>query len=279
MYRRRRPGRVLAIRVPIALIAIGALLGSALAYAQTRTEGRGAHGGPGRKAAKKPRFRPPPRPQLIEVPDGDAIGPSAQFRFRVAPREGEAAGAPSEGSEPAAPVPRPRRFECRLDGGDWERCASPRRLADLQPGDHSFAVRALDRRGRSGPAARHAWAQPAPQRFTVESLGAPPAELMPGAPAQPLPVRIANPNPVPIEVTSLTVAIATDPPGCPSDPNFELIPAGVSPSAPLSVPPGGSVSLPAAATAPAIALRELPRDQNACQGAALPLVFRGEAHG
>jgi hypothetical protein len=122
--------------------------------------------------------------------------------------------------------------------------------------------------------------QLAPQRFAVDPLGGPPAELMPGAPAQPLPVRITNPNPVPIEITILTVAIATDPPGCPSDPNFELIPAGVSPAAPLSLPAGGSVSLPAGtATAPAIALRELPQDQNACQGATLPLVFSGEAHG
>jgi hypothetical protein len=277
MDRRLRPGRVRAIRAPIALIAIGALLGSAVAYAQTRSD-QGPRGA-GHKTAKKQRFRPPPRPRLIEAPGPTSIGPAAQFRFHVAPRAD--AGAPGEDSGPAAdPVQRRRRFECRLDGGDWQGCASPRRLAGLEPGDHSFAVRALDRQKRHGSAAHYAWVQLAPQSFTVEPLGGPPAELMPGAPAQPLPVRISNPNPVPIEVTGLSVTIAADPPGCPSDPNFELISAGVSATAPLTVPPGGSVSLPAAGVAaPAIALRELPQDQNACQGATLPLAFDGQAHG
>jgi hypothetical protein len=104
--------------------------------------------------------------------------------------------------------------------------------------------------------------------------------MLPGDPPQPLPVLISNPNSVPIEVTSLTVAIAVDPPGCPGDPNFELLPASASPSAPLTVPAGGSVNLPSpAVSAPAIALRNLPVNQNACQGARIRLVFSGQAHG
>lgn len=101
---------------------------------------------------------------------------------------------------------------------------------------------------------------------------------MPGAPPQQLPVRIGNPNPTSIEVTSLTVAVAPSPPGCPADLNFAVAPADLTPAAPLSVPAGGSVSLPAAA-APTLALRELPSDQNACQGATVHLVFSGEARG
>jgi hypothetical protein len=275
MSRRPRPGRALAIRAPIALIAVAALLGSALAYARTQAEPRGVRGD-GSRSAKKQRLHLPPRPRLIETPDRTSVGATAQFRFHVAPR----ADSPAKGLEPATAEQRWRRFECRLDGGKWKTCASPRRLSDLRPGDHSFAVRALDRRDRQGPAVHYTWAQLAPQRFTVEALGGPPPELMPGAPPQPLPVRIGNPNPAPIVVTALTVAIASDPPGCPADPNFELIPAGVSPAAPLTIPSGDSVSLPTtAATAPAIALRELPRDQNPCQGATLPLVFSGQAHG
>jgi len=279
MSQRPRPDRASAIRALIASTAVAALLGSAFAYAQTRSVGQGKHDDRGRGAKKQRRL--PPRPRLIETPTPATVGASGQFRFHVAPRAGAPAeGGPSEGAGAPAPEQRWRGFECRLDGEDWVRCASPRRLRDLQPGDHSFAVRALDRDERHGPAAHYGWAQLAPQRFTVEPLGEPTAELMPGAPAQPLPVRIANPNPVPIEVTGLTVAIAADPPGCPSDPNFELAPAGISPAAPLSLPPGGSVGLPSAGVAaPAIALRELPIDQNACQGATLPLVFSGEAHG
>ena len=104
--------------------------------------------------------------------------------------------------------------------------------------------------------------------------------MLPGDPPQPLPVLIVNPNSVPIEVTSLTVAIAEDPPGCPGDPNFELVPASASPSGPLTVPAGGSVSLPSArVSAPTIALRSLPINQNACQGARVQLTFSGQARG
>jgi hypothetical protein len=54
--------------------------------------------------------------------------------------------------------------------------------------------------------------------------------------------------------------------------------SNLTPASPLSVPPGGSVDLPAAA-APTIALRELPSDQNACQGAIVSIAFSGEARG
>lgn len=273
MHRRPRPGRPFGARALFALLALGALTVSAVAYAQTRSEGRSGRSDASKGPAKKAR---PPRPRLIEVPPAPAIGTTAQIRFHVAPRPDGRSGT----AGPGAPVVRWRRFECRLDGGDWESCTSPRRLADLEPGDHAFAVRALNRRGRHGPAAHYEWRQLAPQRFTIDLLGPPPDDLMPGEPAQPLPLRIANPNDAPIEVTAIAVAIATEAPNCPSEPNFELTPSSVSPAAPLWVPAGGSVTLPSTgATAPAIALRELPVNQNACQNAEVPLVFSGEAHG
>ena len=42
-------------------------------------------------------------------------------------------------------------FECRLDGGEWAGCASPRELADLADGGHSVSVRAVDRAGNADP--------------------------------------------------------------------------------------------------------------------------------
>jgi hypothetical protein len=281
MRRRKHPGRLRAARVATALIAIGSLIATALAYAQAQPdlEGRRPVDDAKTKTAKK-QSPEPPRPSLIEAPGEAAVGPEAQFRFHVAPRVQPPAGHGPTSAARAVPSRRWRQFECRLDRGAWEICGSPRRLSNLTPGDHAFAVRALDRRGRHGAAAHHAWTQLAPQRFAIEPLAEAPPELMPGEAPQPLPVRIVNPNPVPIAVTRLTVEIASDPPGCPADPNFELVPSSASPAAPVGVPAGGSVELPAgAATAPAIALRELPRDQNACQGATLPLVFRGEAGG
>jgi hypothetical protein len=115
-------------------------------------------------------------------------------------------------------------------------------------------------------------------QFTIEPQVRSLEALMPGAPAQPLPVRIGNPNPVPVEVTGLTVAVAPDPPGCPGAPNFAITPSGLTPAAPLGIPAGGSADLPPSA-APTLALRELPIDQNACQGATVHLVFSGEARG
>lgn len=140
-------------------------------------------------------------------------------------------------------------------------------------------MRALGRRGNPGRAVHFSWQQLEPKPFSIEPRGTTEG-MLPGDPPQPLPVLIFNPNPVPIEVTSLTVALAEDPPGCPGNPNFELTPASASPSAPLTVPASGSVSLPSATvSAPTIALRNLPVNQNACQGARVQLALSGEAHG
>lgn len=43
------------------------------------------------------------------------------------------------------------RFECRLDGGDFEACSSPQRYDGLSEGGHLFEVRAVDRTGNADP--------------------------------------------------------------------------------------------------------------------------------
>ena len=48
-------------------------------------------------------------------------------------------------------------FECRLDGGLFAPCVSPRVLTGLAQGPHTFRVRALDAAGNASAAASRAW--------------------------------------------------------------------------------------------------------------------------
>lgn len=202
----------------------------------------------------------PPRPLITRHPLRVSTASTAGFAFRAAPGVS--------------------RFQCRLDGGGWRACRAPVVFRGLAAGVHRFSVRALNRLGRSGAAARFGWRLLEPKPFSIEPRLSGLDALYPGAPPQALPVVLENPNPVPILVTGLRVAAGADPPGCDSAANLALTPASASPSAPLVVPAGGAVSLPSADVAPpAIALRDLPVSQDACQGARFPLKFSGEAHG
>ncbi|HET6166547.1 MAG TPA: FG-GAP-like repeat-containing protein [Marmoricola sp.] len=42
-------------------------------------------------------------------------------------------------------------FQCRLDAGVWQTCQGPRAYAGLHSGQHTFAVRAIDRAGNTDP--------------------------------------------------------------------------------------------------------------------------------
>jgi hypothetical protein len=239
--------------VPGVLLALGAaacLAGLAYAVAPAGERGR---------SERKP---PPPtwRPTISQHPDKTAVATTARFEFSAGRRA--------------------QRFRCSLDRRRWHPCQTPVSFVKLSPGRHSFAVRAFDRRGRASAVARFRWRLLAPKGFAIlpqlTGIGA----LYPGAPATPLPLRIENPNPAPIFVTSLRVATVADPPGCAAATNLLLSAAGLSKARPLRVPAAGSANLPAAGiSAPAIQLRDLPVNQDACQRAQFPLSFSGEARG
>jgi hypothetical protein len=293
--RRIAAGRARAIKVILALVAASACLG-AVAYAATRPEGPVAGLGGSKPIITTPHGAGAPRgtggerllrPRFIEYPANSSLA-DPQFRFHVPPRpqatdQSSPGSSPSLGSDQPAPS---RRFQCRLDDGGWRACGSPYRLGGLVPGRHAFAVRAFNRAGLAGPVVSYSWQYSKPQEqeqadpkpFTIELRGEL-EHLYPGDPAQQVPVRIANPNSVPIEVTTLTVDISGDPPNCPVG-NFALTPSSVSPTAPLTVPAAGSVNLPTEKiAAPSISMLNLPVNQDGCRGTEVPLAFDGEAHG
>lgn len=246
----QRGGRT--TRALAALVVVVACLG-AVAYAAERPR-------PSRDPSSHPAGPAPLRPRIVKHPAAVSTATTVSFAFTV--------------------VPAGSRFRCRLDDKSWKSCRTPAVFAGLAPGSHEFAVRAVSRLGRPGPAAGFRWTLLKPRPLAIEPRFSGLGAFFPGAPAQPLPLLLRNPNPVPILVTKVQVTVSADPPGCDGAANFELIPASPSPRAPLRLPAGGSLGLPSAtATAPAIALRDLPVNQDACQGAALPLSFRGEARG
>jgi hypothetical protein len=268
---RRAARAIIALAVAVACLGGVAFAATGLDRAKPVEE---------KSAADRPRSASdgPPRPSLIEVPAAVGVDPDTQFRFHVAPPQAQP-GEPAP-RVPAQPAASRRRFECRIDDGEWSPCSSPHVLVGLETGLHSFAVRALNRRDQFGKAAHYRWTQLEPMEFTIDPLFGELPELMPGDPAQQLPVRISNPNPAAIEVTSLTVSVVPDRAGCAADPNFAVTAAGLASEAPLTIAAGESATLPTAtAEAPTLALRELPVDQNSCQGASLHLVFSGEARG
>lgn len=268
------------VRTILVLTSVTGCLGAAVAFAQS-DKGAGLAdrvpiGSPPGAPGTPRNEAPPPRPSLIEGPEATSALADTRFRFHVPPK--------SARSDPESPAPAPaatkpkRRFQCRFDGGGWRACSSPHQLGAISAGAHAFSVRALSRTGAPGPAASHSWQQVDPKPISIAAGDAAEA-LYPGFPPQPLAVTVGNPNDVPVEVTRLTVELASDPPSCPAE-NFRLNPSTASPDLPLLVPAGGSVRLPSGAvSAPSIEMLNLPVNQNACHGAKLDLVFDAEAHG
>ncbi len=83
-------------------------------------------------------------------------------------------------------------YECRLDGGAWNPCASPKDFTGLADGSHTFEVRAIDTTGTVDPT-------PATYLWTIDTAGPP---VTPEPPAKPT----ANPRP---ELTFTTEPGAT----------------------------------------------------------------------
>ena len=121
----------------------------------------------------------PPETTISEGPSGTSPLDSALFRF--------------SGSDNSLMEV---EFECRLDGGAWTACVSPRSYNNLATGAHVFEVRAIDHAGNVDPTpARRSWTyQPLPPGVAPETS------------------IDAGPDPVTV-TTSATFRLAADEPG------------------------------------------------------------------
>jgi hypothetical protein len=258
--------RVLALRALAALAGI-AMVAAAASYAASvpRHDGRQVRDLPGKtiggSAARgaAPRGSRPAAPAILAHPPAVSTSAGAFFRFTVPP--------------PAS------RSECRLDRRGWRTCGSPVTYASIAIGRHVFRVRAVAAGGRRR-ASRFAWERVETKPFSVVPELSGLEALYPGAAPIALPLRVANPNAVPIVVTALRVAVARDPAACDSATNLELGQSDVSSRTPLRVPAGKTVRVPSQGVlAPTIRLRDLPVNQDVCQNVSFPLAFSGTAHG
>ncbi len=280
MKRWIRRGSGTAVPALMAFTVVGCCLAGA-AYAAIRTA-----------AGEAPHATRPLQPRITAHPDPQASA-TAGFDWAQPPR-------PAAKANPGHSL----GFQCRLDDGGWTACQAPFELHRLGTGRHRFRVRATNEAGRSGPAAVWSWlvrrdrrgpvkpapspgpapaspAEPAGEEgapFSIEQTS-PPGDLFPGAPAQPLALRLTNPGTAPIAVTALEASLAVQPVGCTAG-SFLLIPSNASPARPLAIPAEASVDLPAQGISPpAIAMLDLPLSQDACQGVELQLRYSGRAEG
>jgi hypothetical protein len=99
---------------------------------------------------------PPPQPTITSAPPDPSNSAEASFTF----------------TDAEAGI----GFQCRIDGGPFSPCTSPRDYTGLTDGAHTFDVRARDAAGNESAAASHTW--------TVEA-GAPPVPTITSAPANP----------------------------------------------------------------------------------------------
>jgi len=204
---------------------------------------------------------PRARPKITLHPAQVTVSTAATFKFRLRRH-------------------RRRHFFCRVDQRRPRPCRSPLRLRNLDLGLHQFSVRALSRSGRRGPAARFRWEVVEPRPFEVSADTDNLRLLYPGAPPVALPLTVTNPNPEAIEVVALRALVTSSPAGCEAAENLNVTESGASAALPLRVPAGGTAELPAAGIpAPTIQLRDLPTNQDACQGGRFELRFEGTAHG
>jgi hypothetical protein len=165
-------------------------------------------------------------------------------------------------------------FECSIDNGPRFSCTSPYSFSVSSSGNglHQFSVRAIDTSGKASADASYSWKV---NKIGFTLSGTVLGSLTPGA-WQPIAITVTNPNNFTIYVTALNVSVSSSPSTCQGSTNIEFQQSPLSTSHTTSVPANGSASV-AVADRPQIRLKNLPINQNACQGASFGLLYTGTA--
>ena len=206
----------------------------------------------------------PPAPVITVGPPASTIDPDATFIF----------------TNPTAGV----SFECRLDGGTFSSCASPRTYTDLGAGPHTFFVRATNSAGTS-PVTSYGWTILRAE-FTIS--GGLDAEhmLAPGV-TQPLNVTFTNPynNAQGINITALEITV-NDLTMRDGQPNLDCIGSenltvDEGTAWKINVPRNSTVSLDGRGinqTAwPQVKMDDHPWNQDACKNSVFTFTYTGTA--
>lgn len=206
---------------------------------------------------------PPPAPAITAKPETTTTARSAAFAF--------------SDSESGA------RLLCRRDGSRFSRCSSPTSYGSLSLGAHRFEVEAQDAVGNTSAPTGYSWTiaktvEVSGKPFTVTGNASGP--LSPGL-SRSLTITLSNPNNVAIEVTALSVIVAagSSKAGCDGPANLALTQSNISATNTLTIPANGQVALPSGAiSAPAVLMRDLPTNQDACKNASFTFTYSGSAH-
>ena len=107
---------------------------------------------PKQKAKPKPKVPPTPAAPTPAIPAPDTTAPTVTITDAPeAATESDDADVAFTASEDGVD------FSCRLDAADYNGCKSPVHLSGLDPGQHTFSVRATDKAGTVGDPASVGW--------------------------------------------------------------------------------------------------------------------------
>jgi hypothetical protein len=208
---------------------------------------------------------PPPKPVIDTHPDSSTGSTSATFTFH----DTEAAAT----------------FRCKLDGGSFTSCTTPKQYTGLSTANHTFQVQAVDLAGNTSPSASYTWTV-VPTVAPVPMSGNLLTALSPGVTA-PLNVKITNPYNFAIDVASITVTVqsattkgGSPNPACDGTVNLVVLRQYTGPN-PLTVGSNRSVTLSGAGLAqskwPQLKMPNLPTNQDACKGTTFTFTYSATA--